>query len=661
MRLCLVYVFCLLLIACGGSKESSINENIKPTLVLTSTHDNADEGQSITITAIANDVDGQIVRYQWEKISGPNIVIPEVTTTSLTIIAPAITSNESLILKVIATDNDGAHVEQSITVQLKVKNNPPNVFIYSSHETAFSGTTVELNSEVIDESIDSVTYSWQQIEGPELILSNTQLSSVSFVVPEINRDDQVLIQLEVTDNAGLSDVTDISITLQPKGQTPPEINPLTNELNLIENEKAILSVWASDIDGEIVSYKWQQISGPNLAFTDTNESSLSITVPDVDIHQQAQFEVTVIDNDDLSSKTTITVNLFPSYQVTTLQGRDDGKGVDLIILGDGFTQSELGIFEQASNDFINDFKTEETINKHYQAWNIHRIDSISTESGSDFPEDNISVNTVFDSYFQCANIARLLCINSSKVLAIVAKLTPQFDQVIVIVNSSVYGGSGGQVATFSLAQSATNIAIHELGHSFAGLADEYTYGASNDEVIEPYEPNATTFTDPKEVKWRHWFEDINQIPTQSGELGVGLFEGARYHEENYFRPLDNSIMKELSQPFGAVNAEAWALNVYETAGSVYSVTPNEELVVHKVDSSLTFAIELIQPLENIKITWWINDVEQESDLGQLEQLTVNEPISDNYKVKVEIVDNTGLIRQDTHKSAKFSYTWTVSK
>ena len=59
---------------------------------------------------------------------------------------------------------------------------------------------------------------------------------------------------------------------------------------------------------------------------------------------------------------------------------------------------------------------------------------------------------------------------------------PQFTVVIVVVNSTVYGGSGGSVGTYSLAGGATEIAIHEMGHTAFGLADEYPYYAGGDET-----------------------------------------------------------------------------------------------------------------------------------------------------------------------------------
>jgi len=657
-----IAIFVIFSIAsCGGGSSSNneVTKNSAPTLQLNSSAVSVNGGESITITAIANDSDGSIVSYQWQQTSGTAVDIANDATKTLNIIAPNVTVTENLTISLTVKDNDGANIIKSVSIQVKEINTAPTVIIESSHTSASVDNQVELSADVIDEDIASIVYLWQQVKGPELALSDKTLSSLSFVAPDVSAVTEVVFSLQVTDNIGQSSTAQTSISLIPKQSIPPAVNALTNNLNLMALEQTVLSVDASDLDGEIINYQWQQISGPDLIFEDNGVDNISVSVPELSIHQLATFEVTVWDNDDLTAKTTITINLFPRYSVTTVKGTTDGKGVDLVILAEGFSQEEIPQFEQAVTDFIQAFEQEDTIKVHQTAWNIHRIDSVSEQSGADFPEDNVYVSTVFDGYFQCAGIARLLCVNSSKVLAVTAKLAPQFDQVIVIVNSSTYGGAGGQVATFSLAQSAAQIAIHELGHSFAGLADEYDYGATDDDIYEPYEPNATTITNPAEVKWRHWFEDINNIPTQIGQSGVGLFEGAYYHANNYYRPLSNSIMKELGQPFGPVNAEAWALNIYSTAGSILSVIPDAEVTEHAADTPLTFIINPVHAPQNNKITWFVNDIEHASDENKPTQLTLSAPPSASYSVKVEINDNSGLIKKDTQLQATASYTWSV--
>ena len=142
--------------------------------------------------------------------------------------------------------------------------------------------------------------------------------------------------------------------------------------------------------------------------------------------------------------------------------------------------------------------------------------------------------------------------------------------VLVVVNSTVYGGSGGSIGTYSLASGATEIALHEMGHTAYGLADEYQYYAGGNETGhdhhpagEPTEPNVTTNTDRNTLKWRWAVASTTAIPTMSNPNcaqvdnrastvpagTVGVFEGAHYYHCGAYRPEYDCKMRELGVPF----------------------------------------------------------------------------------------------------------------
>ena len=150
---------------------------------------------------------------------------------------------------------------------------------------------------------------------------------------------------------------------------------------------------------------------------------------------------------------------------------------------------------------------------------------------------------------------------------------PEFSVAIVVVNSTIYGGSGGSVGTYSLAGGATEIAIHEIGHTAFGLADEYAYYAGGAETghdhhsaVEPPEPNVTINTNRSTLKWGWAVAAATTLPTMSNPScstvdsrastvptgTVGLFEGAHYFHCGAFRPEYDCKMRALSVPFCAV-------------------------------------------------------------------------------------------------------------
>jgi IgA Peptidase M64 len=217
------------------------------------------------------------------------------------------------------------------------------------------------------------------------------------------------------------------------------------------------------------------------------------------------------------------------------------------------------------------------------AINVFRIDVTSTDSGADDPTacggSGATARTYFDATF-CGDgqNQRLLVVNNTTALDTADAQVPQWNVVLVVINSSVYGGSGGAVGTYSLAAGAEEIALHELGHTAFGLADEYEYfrgcasgetDRNNHPAVEPAEVNVTINTDRATLKWGHLVAAATPIPTttnancaqcdpQASPVAagtVGLFEGAHYYDCDSFRPEFNCKMRALGNPFCAVCRE----------------------------------------------------------------------------------------------------------
>ena len=250
------------------------------------------------------------------------------------------------------------------------------------------------------------------------------------------------------------------------------------------------------------------------------------------------------------------------------------RAFNVVLLAEGFTAAQQGAFNTACNDFVAAFRATPPYDELSPAINVFRVNVASTDAGADDPASaggtGATARTYFDATFGGNGIRRLLVCNNTTALQVASAQVPQFTVVLVVVNSTVYGGSGGAIGTYSLAGGATEIAIHEMGHTAFGLADEYAYYAGGSETGhdhhppgEPSQPNVTLNTNRTTLKWAWAVAAATAVPTMSNPNcatvdgrpspvptgTVGLFEGAHYYHCGAFRPEYDCKMRALGVPF----------------------------------------------------------------------------------------------------------------
>lgn len=266
----------------------------------------------------------------------------------------------------------------------------------------------------------------------------------------------------------------------------------------------------------------------------------------------------------------------------------DNDHWNLVVLGDGFRAADQTAYDNAVTALTTQLQATAPFDTEWDRINVHRVRVNSTDAGADNPATcgdgstpaggAVTAATYFDSSFCNSGIRRLLVCDAALAVTTANAQVPGWDAILVIVNATEFGGSGGQVATYSLAPSAIEIAIHEMGHSAFGLADEYEYftGCSSGETghdthgaTEPTEPNITVEIDRAKVKWRHLIDAATAVPTtrnancaqcdtQANPVAagtIGLFEGAHYFHCGAFRPAFDCRMRTLGQPFCKVCQE----------------------------------------------------------------------------------------------------------
>jgi cysteine-rich repeat protein len=253
-----------------------------------------------------------------------------------------------------------------------------------------------------------------------------------------------------------------------------------------------------------------------------------------------------------------------------VQRRPAALGFNVVILGDGFQSSELDAYAAVADDLAAGLLAMPPFTDCRTGLNLWRVDVTSTDSGIDV--DLFDRRTFFDAYF----FGRLILIDDTeRVHALLDEQLPEWDVAVMVANSTLYGGAGYPNLAIASVGAGREVALHELGHSAFGLADEYDYYSFCDgdpdrdqhPPEEPVEPNVTVETDRALVKWADLILPDTPLPTTFnpecsvcdqrtespfGPGTVGLFEGAHYFHCGAFRGEFTCRMRETVAPFCAV-------------------------------------------------------------------------------------------------------------
>ncbi|MEI6433386.1 MAG: M64 family metallopeptidase [Bacteroidota bacterium] len=231
--------------------------------------------------------------------------------------------------------------------------------------------------------------------------------------------------------------------------------------------------------------------------------------------------------------------------------------VDIAFIAEGYTTLEMDKFIADATRMAEYFLTITPYNEFANLFNFYAIEAPSSESGVTIPGKDIYVNTNIHSSFYTFDMDRYLTTSDTRAMYDLASAVP-YDMVFILVNSKRYGGGGfynhyGESTVDH--QLSEIVALHEFGHQFAGLADEYytsevTYSDYYNLKFEPWEPNITTNVNFN-AKWREMLTSGIPIPTPREDKykgKTGMFEGGGYVAKGIFSPAMDCRMKSNEAP-----------------------------------------------------------------------------------------------------------------
>jgi len=208
--------------------------------------------------------------------------------------------------------------------------------------------------------------------------------------------------------------------------------------------------------------------------------------------------------------------------VTKIAGNGNPHtSVDLAFIAEGYTADEMDKFREDVRKMTGYLFEEAPFAEYKDKFNIWAVEAVSNDSGTDVPGEKIYASTALNSTFYTFDIDRYLTTQDIKSVNDYAATVPH-DNIIILINSTRYGGGGVYnyyTGTTTGHQLSLKVFIHEFGHGFTGLADEYySSSVAYDEFypldVEPWEPNITTMVS-FDSKWKKLIEKDTPVPYTS--------------------------------------------------------------------------------------------------------------------------------------------------
>jgi len=354
---------------------------------------------------------------------------------------------------------------------------------------------------------------------------------------------------------------------------------------------------------------------------------------------------------------------FAEPMKTLLSSGPSANRVDIVLLGDGYTAGQMANYASDVTAIAARMFDQDPFRSYHSYFNVHYVDVVSAESGADHPSRGIYATTALGAMYDCADIQRLICVDTTAVENVLARSVKadQRDVVIVVVNDSEYGGSGGWFAVTSMHGEATEIVLHEVGHSFGLLADEYAYA---DELTcanntEPEEPNVTIARVRSAIKWATWIDPATPVPTQTTNEGEpGLYERAKYCASGMYRATYDSKMRSLGRPYDQINTEQLVTRIYNLVSPIDQIVPATAVVKASSGQTVEFRIKPLVPASHrLEVLWSVDG--QSMSTASRYLLATGALAPGDHTVLVTVRDSTPFVRNDRWSVLEDSRSWTL--
>ena len=312
--------------------EVAVRRVNKPPMVDAGPGQSVDAGELVVLSGSAGDPDGSIAAYLWEQTGGATAMLTGAAGPSARFTAPDVPADETLSFRLTVTDNEGLQASDAVDVAVRRVNKPPMVDA-GPDRSVDAREVVFLSGSAGDPDGSIAAYLWEQTGGTAVSLSGADSLNLSFIAPDVAADETLSFRLTVTDNEGLqaSDAVEVAVRRVNK---PPMVDAGPDR-SVDGRELVVLSGSASDPDGSIAAYLWEQTGGTGVSLSGADSPNLSFIAPDVAVDQTLSFRLTVTDNDGAPATDTVSVTVkallgdffHSSRLISGEAGRSEGSNI----------------------------------------------------------------------------------------------------------------------------------------------------------------------------------------------------------------------------------------------------------------------------------------------------------------------------------------------
>ena len=359
---------------------------------------------------------------------------------------------------------------------------------------------------------------------------------------------------------------------------------------------------------------------------------------------------------------------------TILTNGPSSNRLNIVVLSEGYTSAQLTQFLVDATNAVNTLLSHAPCQEYRNYCNAFAIKVASNQSGSDHPVGPTYRDTYFNSsYDQFYDLLITIPPNDfdtnynhgqGKIDSLLQTNVPLCHLPILLVNDTVYGGSDGfdKTAIASVGFSSFDILTHETGHVLANLGDEYSLPYPGFPDTE--EPNTTRQTNAALIKWKSWIPTNTPLPTPpvaTNSSVIGLFEGAHYHSNGWYRPKLNCMMNTPGVSFCEVCSEALVLSIYQRVRPVDGFLPATTNFSVATTQALSFSVALLQPTtHNLGVQWQTNGVAVPGATNMSFNILPVLLGNGTQTVSAVVKDNTTLVRNDPANLLSQTVRWTLN-